>query len=71
MIVIGYFNIHLIKNLSTNWMLHLTLLFLLLVFLFSFCREPPKKILKFRNYAPKDEKLKEKKVDKVKPIDGK
>ena len=34
-------------------------------------REPPKKVLKFRNYAPKDEKLKEKKVEKTKPIDGK
>ncbi|XP_066921207.1 coiled-coil domain-containing protein 12-like isoform X2 [Clytia hemisphaerica] len=33
-------------------------------------KEPPKKILKFRNYAPKDEQLKEKKVEKVKPIDA-
>lgn len=32
-------------------------------------QEPPKKVLKFRNYAPKDEKLKEKKVAQTKPID--
>lgn len=31
--------------------------------------EPPKKVLKFRNYAPRDEKLKEKKLDKIRPID--
>ena len=30
---------------------------------------PPKKIIKFRNYNPKDEHLKAKKLENVKPID--
>lgn len=46
-------------------------LFLTVFTISSSYREPPKKVLKFRNYAPKDEKLKEKKVEKTKPIDGK
>jgi len=31
--------------------------------------EPPKKVIKFRNYAPKDDQLKGKQLDKIKPID--
>jgi len=31
--------------------------------------EPPKKMIKFRNYAPKDEQLKTKKLEKIKPTD--
>ena len=46
-------------------------LFLTVFTISSSYRGPPKKVLKFRNYAPKDEKLKEKKVEKTKPIDGK
>ena len=32
--------------------------------------EPPRKVIKFRNYAPKDEDLKTKKLEKIKPSDG-
>ena len=31
--------------------------------------EPPKKTIKFRNYAPKDDQLKTKKLENVKPVD--
>lgn len=31
--------------------------------------EPPKKVIKFRNYAPKDDQLKTKKLEKIKPKD--
>jgi len=31
--------------------------------------EPPKKTIKFRNYTPKDEQLKTKKIDNIKPVD--
>lgn len=31
--------------------------------------EPPKKTIKFRNYAPKDGQLKSKKVESIKPVD--
>ena len=31
--------------------------------------EPPKKTIKFRNYAPKDDQLKSKKLESIKPID--
>jgi len=35
-----------------------------------FLHRPPTRAIKFRNYAPKDETLKEKKIPNAKPLSG-